>query len=446
VVRVLLVSYHFPPIGGGGVQRVSMLARYLPEFGVLPVVLTGPGLSADHWTPDDPTLLEEVRDVPVVRVEGPLPASSGGVRATAERLIASPGPFSTWWARSVATAGVAAGRDVDAVIGELIPYPTAFGVERLARRLGVPWIADLQDPWALDEMWLYSSAFQRLLDRHRMRSTLGTAAAVVMNTPEAARRLRAAFPEFRNRSVVSITNGFDAADFPLPPPRRDDGTFRIVHSGYLHTGFGLRHRKTRTARRLLGGLPVPSVDFLTRSHVYLLAAVDAVVRDDASLAGVLEVHLLGPVTDDDRAVAAPYPFVRFHGYVPHAQATELVRTADLLFLPMQDLPPGTPAGLVPGKTYEYMGSGVPILAAVPDGDAREMLTAVGTASVCRPADVTCLASSIRARIDEWRKGGPLTAPDPTVLARFERRQLASEMAALVGTVVAGSSRLGGTAG
>jgi glycosyltransferase involved in cell wall biosynthesis len=446
MVRVLLVSYHFPPIGGGGVQRVSMLARYLPEFGVRPVVLTGPGLSDDHWTPGDPTLLEEVRDVSVVRVEGPVPASSGGLRATAERLVGSPGPFSTWWARTVAAAGVDAGRDVDAIIGELIPYPTAFGVEKLARRLGVPWIADLQDPWALDEMWIYASAFQRLLDRQRMRSTLRSAAAVVMNTPEAARRLRAAFPEFRDRSVVSITNGFDPADFPLPPPRRGDRTFRIVHSGYLHTGFGLRHRRTRKARRLLGGLPVPSVDFLTRSHVYLLAAVDAVVRDDSSLAGVIEVHLLGPVTEDDRAVAAPYSFVRFHGYVPHAKATELVRTADLLFLPMQDLPPGTPAGLVPGKTYEYMGSGVPILAAVPDGDAREMLAAIGTASVCRPADVACLAASIRSRVEEWRRGGPLAAPDPLVLARFERRQLASEMAELVKTVVSGGSRLVGAAG
>jgi glycosyltransferase involved in cell wall biosynthesis len=440
---VLLVSYHYPPIGGGGVQRVSMLARYLPEFGVDPVVLTGPGLADDHWTPEDPTLLDEVRDTSVVRVKGPVPSSSEGIRATAERLVGKPGPFSSWWARSVETYAVDRGTKVDAIIGELIPYPTAFGVERLAHRLGVPWIADLQDPWALDEMWLYPSAVQRMIDRHRMRSTLRSAAAVVMNAPEAARRLQTAFPEFRERSVASITNGYDAADFPLPPPRRADGVFRIVHSGYLHTGFGLRHRRTRRLRRLLGGLPVPAADFLTRSHVYLLAAVAAVLGDDPTLLGAVEVHLLGTTTDDDRAAAAPYPFVRYHGYLGHAQATEILRTADLLFLPMQDLPPGTRAGLVPGKTYEYMASGVPILAAVPDGDARDMLTDVGTASVCRPADVNCLAASIRTRIEAWRKGAPLVAPDPAVLARFERRRLTSEMADLVKTVITGSSAVGG---
>ena len=31
--RVLLVSYHFPPVGGAGVQRPAKFARYLPEFG-----------------------------------------------------------------------------------------------------------------------------------------------------------------------------------------------------------------------------------------------------------------------------------------------------------------------------------------------------------------------------------------------------------------------------
>jgi glycosyltransferase involved in cell wall biosynthesis len=256
-----------------------------------------------------------------------------------------------------------------------------------------------------------------------------------MNTPEAAKRVQTAFPEFRERRVVSITNGFDASDFPLPPPRRDDGVFRIVHSGYLHTGFGLRHRRTRRVRRLLGGLPVRSVDFLTRSHVYLLAAVEAVLRGDPSLVGSVEVHLIGSVTPEDRAVAAPHAFVQFHGYVSHARSTELIRTADLLFLPMQDLPPGVRAGLVPGKTYEYMASGVPILAAVPDGDARDMLVAVGTASLCRPADVDCLAASIRKRIEVWRSGGELASPDASTLARFERRRLTGEMAALIETVV-----------
>jgi hypothetical protein len=102
---------------------------------------------------------------------------------------------------------------------------------------------------------------------------------------------------------------------------------------------------------------------------------------------------------------------------------------------MQELPCGLRAGLVPGKTYEYMASGVPILAAVPDGDARDMLLSVGTATVCRPAAVDCLAAALGERIDAWRQGAPRPQPDPAVLARFERRRLTSELAALVEEVV-----------
>ena len=64
-----------------------------------------------------------------------------------------------------------------------------------------------------------------------------------------------------------------------------------------------------------------------------------------------------------------------------------MRSADLLFLPMHDLPEGTRAGLIPYKTYEYLGARRPILAAVPDGDVRDMLAPLERVWLVRPADV-----------------------------------------------------------
>ncbi len=74
---------------------------------------------------------------------------------------------------------------VKLLYASVVPYDLAEPAARLARELGVPWVADLQDPWALDETWLYPSAAHRALDRRRMRRLLGTADAIVMNTPEA---------------------------------------------------------------------------------------------------------------------------------------------------------------------------------------------------------------------------------------------------------------------
>jgi O-antigen/teichoic acid export membrane protein/glycosyltransferase involved in cell wall biosynthesis len=435
VIRALLIASHFPPIGGGGVQRASKFARYLPEFGIEPLVFTVPGGVEGRWTPPDPSMLGDVAGVPTYRVPGVAPTDAEGFSSRIARITGSPGRFEEWWQESILRYGEEACRDIDVIIAECLPYETAFAVEKLARRTGLPWIADLQDPWALDEMWLYPTGIHRRLGRRAMRRTLRTAAGVVMNTPEAKRRLLDAFPEFEEQRVVSITNGFDWKDFAELRPRKRNSVFRIAHAGYLYTEIGTRHRATRQLRRALGGMPVPGVDFLTRSHVYLMQAIDKLMDEDGSLAGHLELHLAGVLSDADVAIAGDRPFVVFRGYLPHAETIDLLRSADLLFLPMQDLPGGVRAGLVPGKTYEYLASGTPVLAAVPEGDAHDIMIEAGNAAVCRPAAVADMAEAIRARVDAWREGQPEPVPRASVLARFERRELTSQLATLVREIV-----------
>jgi glycosyltransferase involved in cell wall biosynthesis len=423
--QVLLLAYYFPPIGGAGVQRNPSLVRYLPDFGYRPLVVTGPGEAAGRWTPPDPGLGAALPgDAAVHRVAGPEPAAGRGSRA--ERWLQVPTPWQRWWTALAVETALEVGRDADLVHASIAPYSVAPAAQAVARALGKPLVVDLEDPWALDEMLAYPTGIHRRLALADMRRTLAAADAVVMNTPEAVLRVRTAFPELGATPVVSVTNGYEAEDFEGPAPPRDDGVFRIVHTGSFHTELGLRQRR-RPLRRLLGG-QAAGVDFLTRSHVYLLEAVDRLLAADPSLAGKLEVHLAGVLTETDLRVARRSPVVHLHGFVPHSETIGLIRSADLLFLPMHDLPPGQRAGLVPCKTYEYLASGMPVLAAVPDGDARDLLELVGSASVCRPADVTGMAEAIRTELERFRDGGRATAARPAALLRYERRHLASELA------------------
>ncbi|PZN07708.1 MAG: glycosyl transferase family 1, partial [Bacillota bacterium] len=55
--NLLMVSYYFPPIGGGGVQRALKMAKYLPEFGWRPLVLA---VDPVWHVSLDPSLLEEL--------------------------------------------------------------------------------------------------------------------------------------------------------------------------------------------------------------------------------------------------------------------------------------------------------------------------------------------------------------------------------------------------
>jgi hypothetical protein len=425
-----VIAYHFPPVGGAGVQRTVKFVRYLREFGYEPVVLTGPG--GGGVEAKDETLVGELpASLEVLRVPGPEPDASEGWQGRRERWLRQQTPWTRWWVEGAIQAGGAA-RDIDLVFATMSPFQSTRIAGALARQLEVPWVADLRDPWVLDEMLVYETGLHRRLDLKMMGSELSSAAAVVMNTPEAASALSQRFPRLPGL-VVTIPNGFDAHHFERPEPVRGDGAFRIVHAGLLHTELGEAHRRALLLRKVVGGA-MAEVDILPRSHFYLLQAVERLLESDPSLRALLEVHLVGRLSDADRAVAEG-SVVRLHGYVPYEECLEIVRDADLLFLPMADLRPGHRARIVPGKTYDYLASGRPILAAVPDGDARDLLAASGRALICRPRDVDGMVSLIGGEIDRFRKEGRRPTVAITGLEEFERRRLTARLADVFDRVV-----------
>lgn len=440
--RVLVVTYHFPPVGGAGVQRSVKFVRYLEESSWQPVVLTGPGPTPSRWTPSDPSLGNEISaSVDVIRIQEQPPGSSTGVRRRAERFLRIPTPFARWWIEAAVSAGRSV-ENVDVVYASMSPFESADAAARLSRTIGKPWVADLRDPWALDEMAVYPTALHRRLELGRMRRLLSSASAVVMNTEEATRALVDRFPELDAQPVFTIPNGFDSADFAGPPPVRSDGRFRIVHAGYLHTELARGHATGAVLRRALGGA-TPGVDFLARSHLFLLRSVNRLLDDEPSLRDRLEIVLAGVLSPEDREVVAQeaaFPeVVTATGYLPHHETVSLLRSAELLFLPMHDLPAGQRARIVPGKTYEYLASRRPILAAVPDGDARDLLTAAG-ARLCRPTDESCMARVIREELERFERGESAPAVPERLLERFERRKLTADLAAVLDEVHGNTAR------
>jgi glycosyltransferase involved in cell wall biosynthesis len=292
-------------------------------------------------------------------------------------------------------------------------------------------------------MMVYPTGLHRQLEIRRMRRMLGTAAAIVMSTPEAARRLVEAFPELRERRVIAIPNGYDAADFDGAATQAEvpSEKFRIVHTGYLHTAAGLRQRDRSFMRKLVGG-GHPGVKILTRSHYFLLEAIERLLARDPTLRDRLELHLAGVISDVDRKLAERSGVAVLHGYMPHAESIDLMRSADLLFLPMQRLAPGRRSTTAPGKTYEYLASGRRILAAVPPGDARDLIAASGRGIICDPDDVDGLATAITVAMTDRAE----VIRDDASVRRFSYEELAGEVASVVAGVVevysSGSSHQG----
>jgi glycosyltransferase involved in cell wall biosynthesis len=425
-VRVLFIAYYFPPLGGGGVQRSVNFVRYLPAHGYDPVVLTGPGQTGERWGPTDEDIVEGVRaDVPVVRAPGPVPIGDSPMRARLRKLVCAPTAFDRWWSRGVLDAARGA-RDVSVVFASMDPYSSAAPAAAIARRLGIPWVADLRDPWALDEYAAYPTGLHWWLDRQVMRRRLASAAAVVLPTPGTLARVRETFPELRERTI-EIRNGFDPNEFDGAVEARRDDLFHLVHAGSFYY---YPHAPRRGVRRLLGGTD-SGVELRPRSPVFLLEALDRLLAEHPEVAARIRVHFAGVSTPVEEAMvngARCSDLVEMHGFVPHTQAVRLMASADALFLPMHALPAGVRSTIFPGKAYEYLASGRPILAAVPAGDVRDVLERAEWAMVCDPDDTEAIMRGLLELVEHRDARRRRNADRADLLRPFDRERLTADLA------------------
>ena len=412
MIRVLFIAHYFPPIGGGGVQRSAKFVKYLPRFGIQPIVLTGPGKDQSHWTPEDATLVADVPpSTPVFRAAWGSPSERlQNLMTLGNRIIEEERPA--------------------VILVSMSPFADAALATELARRHRLPWIADLRDPWALDEFQVYRTRWHRKLEVRKMRSALRSASRIILNTPEASRRFKVAFPELAGKVGGTLTNGYDSEDYASHATEECHDRFTIVHSGYFHAEFGLRQQRRRWEYNLLGRSE-PGVEFLPRSHFYLLRALARWKQQQPEIAHSVRLTSVGKATSVDRQLVEESPVAgmfEFTGYRPHAECVSLVRSADLLFLPLYKVPPGRRSGIVPGKTYEYMASGRPILAALPEGDARDYVVNAGTGLVCEPDDVDGMVRILKEQFAAWKAGRQTVTWNREYVEQFERRRLTERLA------------------
>jgi hypothetical protein len=425
--RILFISHFFPPTGGAGVQRSSKFVKYLPQFGVSSVVVTGHSDPDSRWSPEDRSLLMD------------LPMDLRIFRAQLNPGDQQKSDFHTLRRNAYLLAARSAIREYspDLILVSMSPFQDARIAAELAGEFGLPWVADLRDPWALDEFQIYRTAWHRREEVKRMESGLATTAGIIMNTPVAKRRLIATFPALGKRPVTSITNGFDSDEFPQSDVRTRNMRFRIVHTGTFHTKLGLNQKVKSPIYKILGKSH-RGVQLLPRSPYYLLRALESIAANDPKMLGDIEVVFAGVSSDEDRKLIAESAVagnVTMTGYLGHDESVKHTRAADLLFLPLHSIGDGEQSSIVPGKTYEYIASGNAILAALPDGDAKRIVEEAGNSRVVDPADVLGLEQGIRHFYKQWKNGSLIYQRDASQVMKYERRQLTGELAEFLRAVI-----------
>ncbi len=418
--RVLILAYFYPPLAGGGVHRALAWTRYLPAHGWdCTVVCAG---EHDYWV-EDRTLLERVpAATEVLRVTGGSGLSAwlawrrraggaqdrrrsgtfAGLRALADWFLL-PDSYAGWArrARDVAERRVAAG-GVDVLLSTSPPDSVHLAAREIAARRRVPWAADFRDPWI--GRWFRDppSAWHRARHDAMERSVLRDANLVLAASRTHVDDLVAGGAV--GSRVVHLPNGFEPGVGASPEADAGDpDAFRLAFTGTLT-------------------LSPEAGTFLEAVHDVLARRPEARRR--------LRVDLVGPFETDyeDRATALGLTgIVKFHGAQAHAATRAIQRRADALVL-------WRPEGeglrtMVPGKLYEYVDAGRPIVALWRPGEEAAGLVERAGGVVIPPGDRASLARELETRYMAWRESGRAPSARPAWLDEHARPALAARLAA-----------------
>lgn len=424
VINILFISHLFPPVGGAGVQRSSKFVKYLPEFGFNPIVITSAVAGSNKWTPADSSLEtdlnEETRiyrlpNEPAFQVTSNTkenPTRTAALLKLADQAINT--------------------HKISLVYVSLSPFGDLAAAKLIGRKHSLPVVADLRDPWAFDEFQSYRSFLHRYKEKSAMNRALKDLDFVIMNTPTSANLVKNQLKDLNTNRIEWITNGYDKEDFDTKKTVQvlDTTKFNIVHTGTFHTEYAIRQNKNRLINLLLGRTH-RGINVSGRTPIYLFQAIQNIRKNRPLIGNRIQVTLAGVSNNEEKELSRQYglnDITSITGYIDHSKSINFLKSADLLFLPLHNLPKSDLSSIVPGKAYEYLASGKPILAALPNGDAKSFIDSAGTGLFCDPTDVSSIENRIIEAFEAWQCESTPLKPNLRFIQQFERRNLTKRLA------------------
>jgi glycosyltransferase involved in cell wall biosynthesis len=411
-VKILLVSFYFPPAGGGGVQRPLKFATHLPATGIETHVLA----------PDDPKWIHTGDELMVptkawvhrahyLGPKGRKPAEELHGLDGVDRMLRQASLMSrrflvpdenASWTLTAAPAAIRLIKQhsIDVVL-TTSPPPSVHLIGAAAKAAtGVKWVADLRDSLVAHAHRQADTPAAVLKEKSRAavaRLVAKRADAVVAVSEPIAEEMRGLSPAGH---VLTIANGCDFEDFQgleYTPGER----FRITHTGSF---IG-----RRSPRPFLTALAESGLDVVAR-FVGDFRAADSEWAEQLALGDRLELH----------------------AYTSHRESLQLQRDSEALLLLIPEAE-GRGRAVLSGKVFEYLAAERPILAAVPpDGEAARLLRETGAGIVVGSEDVAGIRTALEGLVARWRAGrlnGTVLSPDQR--ERLSRRARAEDLADLL---------------
>lgn len=444
--RVLILAYRFPPVATAGVHRTMRFAKFLPRYGWEPIIVTAS--HKDSREPVDANLLHRlpssipISRTPVWRVEQSLASVFRSVWPQKRRSVpAGPPPqpmkprqqngrkvltlreaiqdvvFATpdeaiWWMVPAVRAGIRLAQhykpDVIYTTGPVHSTHVIGVALRLCTRL--PLVLDFRDPWSRCPWGPRKSyTLGRYLHGRLENVCVRQAACVILNNHRLEDEFRRHYVDLSRNHFCAITNGFDPEIMPDVAPAENmpagdqspADRLHIMHPGSLYSRRDPRPFLRAVARLAENGFPIHFEQFGNCDPRFDLPQYIRQLKLGAN--------------------------VRLHPTIPQDQLHNEMRRANafLLLQPVTDTQ-------IPGKLFEMIAFGKPILALTSTGATSDIVNNHGLGIVVRHDDSDAIANAIRKLVELSRRQDA-TSLQQRARQIFDGRRLTAQLATVLDT-------------
>lgn len=363
-MKVLIITYYWPPAGGSGVQRWLKFVKYIQGFGVEPVVYTveNPNYplldsSLEKDVPNAITILKQpIREPNNVKsffkkkkanqsagFLDPNPNFIGKIMQYIRANYFIPDARKYWIQPSVKyLKAYLKENKVDAIITSGPPHSLHLIGMQLKQELGIKWISDFRDPWTEIDYFEQLPLTKKAREKHFQleKKVLENSDSVLV----IGKTMKEKFDAF-SKNVKVVTNGYD---FDLNTKvERLDSKFTITHVGLMNAD---------------------------RNPISFWKAVSELSNESDEFAKDIRIKIVGKVAQEVKDSIQKYAIqnIDFEGYLSHVEVRKFQQKSQVLLLAVNNV--NSAKGIITGKIFEYLQAKRPILAIGPqDGDLAEII-------------------------------------------------------------------------
>lgn len=421
-MKVLIITYYWPPAGGSGVQRWLKFVKYLPQFGFTPVVFTPQNA---NYPILDETLQQEVApDIEVLKIPikepnsflsffskkknkesagflDPNPSFFGKMAQYIRANYFIPDARKFWIKPSVKfLSKYLVNNKIDVVITTGPPHSLHLIGLQLKELHHVKWIADFRDPWTEIDYFHQLPLTENAKNKHEQleKEVLEKADVVLV----VGKEMQKSFSKF-SKNVKVITNGFDnevIEDIAIEV----DKSFSLVHIGMMNAD---------------------------RNPIHLWKALKEIIDNNEDFASKFQLKLIGKIADEVEQSLKEnelWQYTQVISYLPHNEVLTYQKRAQVLLLPVNNVP--SAKAIITGKVFEYLQAKRPILAiAPPDGDLADIIHTTNSGVVVDFNNEQSLKKAIVELYNSYILGN--LKVDSTDIDQYHRKSLTKKLSTII---------------